>query len=246
MHFRNGQESTAIENSVDAALRQQYVADPLRFPCKGLKKRERGRCTARELVKRPVPQLTRPGRQGDFNTDCEVLSNLARMKTRQTRRAESLLRSIRSSNNAPMSAAKQTQLLQEWKAIKAARGYQGPFPQWVLSVAHFHTFPCGLPTIDWLEDLVAYLKFDASSLAQDEASCRRKHFKHQLQLDAKYASARQGYAAVRGPAHPPFTEVPAHRQAQVNWVEDQGPEQAWYACLDCPCPAWRLPLPSLR
>ena len=171
-------------------------------------------------------QLTRPGRQGDFNTDCEALSNLARMKTRQARKAESLLRSMRSSNNAPLSAAKQTQLLQEWKAIKAARGYQGPFPQWFL------TFPCGLPTIDWLEDLVAYLKFNANNLAH-EASCRRKRFKHQLQLDAKYASARQGYAAVRGSAHPPFTEVPAHRQAQVNWVEDQGPQQAWYACPDC-------------
>ena len=52
----------------------------------------------------------------------------------------------------------------------------------------------------------------------------------QLKLDSKYASARQGYAAVRGPTHPPFTEVPTLRQADLVWASDQGPEQAWYTC----------------
>ena len=178
-----------------------------------------------------MPQLVKSGRRGDFKTDCDAISSLAKMRTRQTRRVESLLRALRSPGQVLVGLPKHTQLMQEWSAIKAAKGYHGPFSRWVLSVAHFHSFPVGLPTIDWLEDLVAYLKFDAKKVASEEATCRKNYFKHQLKLDTKYASARQGFAAVRGPAHPPFTEVPALRQAQVTWYEDQGPDKVGLSVL---------------
>ena len=58
--------------------------------------------------------------------------------------------------------------------------------------------------------------------------CKDK-FKLAVKLDSQFGAARQGFAAVRGPSHSPFLEVPVFRQASVVRLEPQGPEQCWYA-----------------
>ena len=122
--------SSVLETSVDAALRQQHRTDPLRFPCQGFKRRERGRCQARELVQRPVPQLTRPGRHGDFDTDCEALSNLARELADEFERYW-----------APMwqrdSGTPQIQTLSNWEGVQQILGKVPSLPVDLLSVSHW-------------------------------------------------------------------------------------------------------------
>ena len=180
-------------------------------------------------MQRPVPQCARPGRNGDFNPDHDATSVLARLKTRQVRRTESLLRALRSRcRTMGPDAPPLQQHLTEWRAIRSAKGYPPQFSIWVLQVAHLQFFPSAVPSLDWLEDLLSYLRFDCQATLSHEAYIRKCRFKLSLQLDTKYAAARQGFAAVRGAGHPPFTEVPTLRFSEVRLWEQQGPQQSWY------------------
>ena len=220
--------ASCIEDAVHSSLQKQHQEDPIHNPIPGLPKRARGRCLPRVPVLRPVVQCARPSREGDFEPDCDATSVLTRMKVRQVRRVESVLRVCRSRYNAGRSLFCTPQLSLEWAAILNAKGYPPHFSTWVLRTAHFTHFPCELPTIDYLEDLLAYLKFDCNAQVAQEQAMRKDKFKLAVELDSQLGAARQGFAAVRGPSHPPFVEVPVSREAFVVHFESQGPEQCWY------------------
>ena len=223
------QWAVAVEDSVHSTLQDQHQEDPVTNPCPGLSRRDRGRCRPRKLVRRPVIQCSRPGRHGDFLPDHDATTVLARLKVKQVRRVESLLRTARSRVQALGTFAPTVQHVNEWRATTSAHGYPPAFPTWVLQIAHFQTYPCFPPDPAWLEDLLSYLRFDCNALVAQEAAVRKEKFLLREKLDSKFAAARQGFANVRGPSNPPFTEVPAHRTAHVCFLEVQGPEQNWYS-----------------
>ena len=220
--------ASGVEDAVHCTLQRQHLLDPIKNPLPGLPKRARGRCRPRTPILRPVVQCARPSRAGDFEPDYDATTVLARMKVRQVRRVESLLRAYRSCQRAGRNAAQSGQLNQEWGAISTAKGYPPCFATWVLRTAHFISFPADFPSISWLEDLLAYLRFDCNALIAQELSMRKDKFKLAVKLDSQFGAARQGFAAVRGPSHPPFLEVPVTREASVVKFETQGPEQCWY------------------
>ena len=228
------QWASQVEDAVHLTLKSQHEMNPLQNPTSGLPKRARGRCCPRKLIQRPVVQCSRPARKADFAPDCDATTVLTRLKVRQVRRVESLLRALRSRAVRCIYNTRDPQLWAEWRAIQRARGYPPNFPAWVLQTAHFVAFP-DFPTVSWLEDLHALLRVDCNGLVQQEAQLRKNNFKFAVQLDSQFASARQGYAAVRGPSHPPFTEVPARRECHITHCLQQGPEQAWFTLQQPTC-----------
>ena len=204
------QFSHCAEDAVSQALGQQHQTDPLRAPHKRLPKAYRGRCQDRALLSRPLPCVVRPARAGAYTPDEEVTSVLGHLKVRQVRRVQTLLSGLRKVErlgpSAPASLTKQ--LEHEWGAITRAKGYPPSFPVWVLQVAHFTVFPAQLPTTDWVDDLAQYLRFDADAMVKQQAKLRTSKFRLAVNLDGAIGSSKAGFAAMRGPAHPPFTEVP--------------------------------------
>ena len=66
----------------------------------------------------------------------------------------------------------------------------------------------GFPGLDFVRDLTEYVKHDARVIADWEFRQRQKKYQLRLDLDSRHGHLRSGYAGVRGPALPPFTEVP--------------------------------------
>ena len=214
--------SAAAERAVSEALAKQHRQDPVRHPQASLPKRYRGRCKDRALIQRPLPTLLRPAWQGAYNPDVEVTSVLGKLKVRQVRRVQTLLAGLKKLNSSPHRPGPDQvqQLRNEWWAICRARGYPPDFPNCVLSVAYFNRFPTALPDVDWLSDLLSYLRYDADSLTRQQARCRRDAFLHRVRMDGQHASSRAGFQQMRPPAHPPFTEVPCQVQAEVSQLSE--------------------------
>ena len=146
--------ASGIEDAVHSTLQKQHSIDPVKHPLPGLPKRARGRCKPQTPILRPAVQCARPSRAGDFAPDHDATTVLARMKVRQVRRVESLLRACRSRERNGQSTAQDAQLISEWSAVKAARGYPPCFSSWILRTAHFVTFPVQVPPVSWLEDVL--------------------------------------------------------------------------------------------
>ena len=220
--------ASGSEDAVHNTLQKQHSLDPVKNPLPGLPKRAGGRCKPQSPILRPAVQCERPSRAGDFAPDHDATTVLARMKVRQVRRVESLLRACRSKERNGQSSAQDLQLRSEWSAIQKAKGYPPCFSSRKRRTAHFVTFPVQLPSVSWLEDVLTFLRFDCNALVAQEYALRKDRFKLAVQLDSQFGAARQGYAAVPGPSHPPFLDVPASRNATVVKLEPQGPEQRWY------------------
>eukprot|EP00439_Symbiodinium_sp_Y106_P047455 s3639_g6.t1 len=112
------------------------------------------------------------------------------------------------------------QLANEWKAITKASGYGTWFPSWLLQCAHFHVYyaeqqphPFVPPAQDWVQDVLEFVQFDCDVTVKQEARHRAKLAKHAVHVDIADGHSRQGYAALRPQAKPPFTAIP--------WVEKQ-------------------------
>ena len=200
--------SQAAEDAVDAALAQQPAADPVRSPLGYLPKAFKGRCQPRPLIKRALPSLARPDRDGGFTPDVEVTSVLGRLKVRQVRRVLTFQRGLtKLTRSSVVSESLHAQLCQEWDAICAAKGYPPCFKRWVLRVACFSRFPLGLPEPEWVGDLLQYLQFDCLGLVRQQAKERKALFKYRVQLDITDGHSREGYKAIKPPALPPFLEA---------------------------------------
>ena len=118
---------------------------PRSSPGSGLPRSYRGRCKPRSRAFVPVPASAPPGRQGDFNPPEEAVSVVARQKTRQVRRVETLVRSMASYVAKGCLPDSRASLLAQWSAICRAGGYPPNFRLWTLRLAHFTFFPVELP-----------------------------------------------------------------------------------------------------
>ena len=119
-------------------------------------------------------------------------------------------------------------LRHEWCAISQAKGYPPSFPQWLLQVAHFEVFydvalplanPAvgataaldALPPADWLEDVLAYVRYECEAVICQENQARRQLHRFSVQLDSA-SNLRAGYKSVRPHDKPAFTAIPVREE----------------------------------
>ena len=192
-------------------------------------------------VQRQLPQITKPGRAGDYMPAEECTSVLMHMRVRQARRLESLHRAMKSAiAKGPQAyAATKQQMQAEWKAVLKAKGYGRQFPDWLLGIAHFSHIPCELPAVELLADIMQYVKFDCEAVARAEARQRRARFQLFQELDRKYKSSSSVFSSVKGPPNLPFAGIlmsagPGYSQ------EGPSPVDVRATCLQDPTEMFRL------
>ncbi|CAE7242092.1 unnamed protein product [Symbiodinium sp. CCMP2592] len=216
--------SEAAEAAAEAALRKQHELDPVSCPNFCLPRAFRGRCQPRRHLKQESACRSRPDWSGGYNPDVEVTSVLGRLKVRQVRRLTTLRSGLAKLQlmGATTRHDLRSQLQREWRAVQHAKGYP-PFSDWLLNVACFSEFYVELPPLEWLTDVVAYCRYDCDALVRQEARLRRDTFLLRVNVDAEVGGSRQGFAAMRAPPNPPFTEVPCTVAARVQAVHTTSP-----------------------
>ena len=177
------------ESAVDAALRDAHAEDPCRQPFAGLPRRFRGRCKAQSRRHCPCPALAKKARCGDYDPPEDAVTVQARQCTRQVRRVDTFIRALKAAAQAP-SLGQLRSLAAQWKAISKAPGFAPNFPSWVLRVAHFSWYPHDHPPLDWLQDLVTYLRFHCAAIVRQQAALRKEAFRLRTRHDEVNGSAR--------------------------------------------------------
>ena len=132
----------ALEDAASAAIASQHAADPVHQPFTSLPKRARGRRARRVPVQRQVPQITKPGRAGDFIPTEECTSILLDMRVRQVRTLQSLHQAMSSalSKGGHAYTAAVPQLQAEWRAVLRGKGYGRPFSDGSFALPTFVMF----------------------------------------------------------------------------------------------------------
>ena len=172
-------------------------------------------------LQRPPPQMPRKARQGDYEPSQECTSVQARMRVRQCRRVRTLLRGLRKflSMSQPCEDLLQ-QLFREWTAVVKAKGYAGPFEEWVLSWPFVHHFPVDFPEETWLADLVQLLEYDCEAFIAQEAAIRQRSFKLSVAADERFGHSRKGFQLLKKPAKPPFQAISAIIEQEAQRMEE--------------------------
>ena len=219
--------ASTVEEAVDQALRSGHARDPLRQPVPSLPKKARGRCTYRFVKSQPLHVASPAGRSGDYCPPDEALTVRSRLKVKQVRRLQAFHRHLSSARQAGSgcTATMARSLLQEWHAICVARRYPPSFEHWLLGIACFSEFyvDCSttllshgpqvqltlqsLPESSWLEDVLAYVRFDCEAVVRQEAEARKLFSKFCRNLDSA-TGLSHGYSGLRPKANPPFTAIP--------------------------------------
>ena len=206
-----------VEEAVDGSIRIQHQADSSRCPQTHLPKSHRGRCRPPRFLQRPVAQLPRKGRHGDFMPSTEGTGHRLRLRVKQCRRVRTLLAGVRKAElqDTPSDTYVQ-QLLNEWAAVCRAAGYGRSFQAWVLSWPFVGTYPVDWPPSWWLHDLVQLLEFDCAALAAQEAGVRRATYQYHLELDEHEGCLCRGFATLRGPSKPQLTSIRKELRHQAH------------------------------
>ena len=183
---------------------------------------------------RPVTQVAKPARTGDFLPQAEVVSVVCKQRLKQCRRARTLLRGLNKflAQSTPSENQLQ-QLLGEWVAICRAPGYRGGFVPWVLFWTFIVSFPVDFPSQAWLSDLVRLLEFDCEAMAAQEAALRRKSFRQAVLQDEACEFSRMGYRSLRPAPKPPFTAVSSTVRQPAQLCQHITPGE-WLCTVDSP------------
>ena len=217
------------EQAVHFALKEAHQADPVASPCQGLPRKCRGRCRPRTRKATQTPASSRPGRAGDFNPPDEATTVLARQRTKQVRRLETLARHLAKSLSHGLHSRDRPHLQAQWDAIRRAGGYSPSFPVWVLRVAHFHYFPVEVPDLGWLRDLCCYVRFDCQAEVTRQSRCRAALFQMRVRQD-EVAGSRIGFQALRGARLPPLQALAVQEVQSLDLAQDYGHGLAAYHC----------------
>ena len=212
-----------VENAVDRCLRQSAARDPAGLPLSHLPKSFRGRFQFRERLGFPLPSTVKPARQGDYNPEVEVLTIVGKAKVRQARRLRTFAKGLsKARREGTWATAVQKQLANEWQAILRARGYPPSFPEWLLAIAHFDFFWYELPPSEWLEDVVAYVCYDADVTTKAEVKRQQQLRSYCASQDVRANYAKQHFAALRGQMRPAITAIPKTEEQPATKVSDEG------------------------
>ena len=216
--------SATVEKAVAFAVRAEHVADPTRQSFRTLPKSHRGRCRNIDRRQACPPRLPRPARHGDPEPVAEVTSVRSRQRLRQLRRLTTFAQGLRKHHIGSFRGPSAPDgwplsLTSEWRAVQSAAGYGVAFADWVLQFPcfTFTYFPEVRPSLDFVQDLLSFVRYDLEALSRQEAIVRAKAFRYQLQVDAKDFSGSQCFVRVKPPQKPPFSciQVRSQQRAQV-------------------------------
>ena len=151
--------------------------------------------------------LSCPGQAGSgtFNSSTSIR---VKWRVRQCRRFRTFRGGLRKLTGMSVPCERLLQqLFNEWEAILRAKGFGISFRHWVLEWPFVQWFPLDFPTLEWTDNVLQLLEFDCQALAASEAAKCRAHARFVVQQDMQVHHSRQGFAALKGPARPPFSAV---------------------------------------
>lgn len=206
--------SKAVEHAVSLSLKQQYLLDPVGSPHDGLSELYRGRCRRRDLQPILKTKTIPDDKHGGFNPPCEILGIKTKMKTKQVRRMQSLLRALKASP-AILNRSQQFQLQNEWNAIKTAKGYGRSWEHWILGFEPVNFVPIFVPSFDDLELMMNITKIDCESTCWLEYYNRKKRYDHKIKIDAEDNFSRFSYSIIKGHSTQTLHEVPITKKGMA-------------------------------
>ena len=147
----------------------------------------------------------------DISHPCsEVFSCKNKQKVRQVRRIKSLLRALKSHCNRYNLASvhHDQQLINEWQAIRSARGYGHRWDNWILAFDLIPYIPCDLPEYNYLELMGQITEWDCNSSCQYETTQRRANFQSQIKIDNDENFGKLTYRILKAKSNISLDEVP--------------------------------------
>ena len=195
-----------LEKTIDSAIARQHSSDPVLHPFPGLPKASKGRCIKRRAIMLPIANPCRHARHNDYQPPGEAVTIRSKHRVRQARRLRSLLQ-LRSKygNHPPDGIAIQMQ--DEWNAALSAKGYEGPFADWILGWPEISYITVNTPQEAELHDVVQIVEHDANSTVLLEIAKRKEAGKYAERLDVKEAYCQKKIQQVKGPQLPPVRQL---------------------------------------
>ena len=204
--------SGCVENAVHKTLAFQHRSDPIRSPVAGLPDNCRGRCQARSLKSKPVPQPPKSDLFGLYNPKVEVFSITNKHKVRQVRRLKSLIKARESlQTRFPDGGYPNALIVQqqnEWFAILRARGYGSSWQNWLLSFEQVSCVSFEIPAIETLKLFDIITTMDCDSANMQEQNRRRFGFKQKMQMDNAQNFGSLTYSMMKNKTNPVIKDVP--------------------------------------
>ena len=203
--------SRIVENSVGKALQIQHVVDPLHFPVPCLPSSYKGRCRPQQRTAIQPKTSVKNDRHQGHQPPSEVFSCKNKQKVRQVRRIKSLLRALKSHCNRYDLASRvlpDQQLINEWQAIRSARGYGHRWDHWILAFDLIPYIPCDLPEYGYLELMGQITEWDCNVSCRYETTQRRANFQSQIKIDNAENFGKLTYRILKAKSNISLDEVP--------------------------------------
>ena len=204
-----------VDDIVDDWLRSQNSeALPSRLP-----RKFRGRCQPPKIVKSPVFSPLRKGEHGDFEPSDEILTISTKRHVTQVRRIVSLKQRLKFEGELEINSHRWKGLVQEWSCILKAPVMSNHFAYWVSAQPELGLIPWPLPSVDWLDDLLALTKHHLSiAIVHDRRVFDSKN-KYARQLDARHLGSKKAFSSIRGSPKAPVTQLVEKFEGEVavNW-----------------------------
>ena len=169
------QWTSAVEQSVDWAIRMQHNENPEKFPAKNLPKSAKGRAKQTKIIQKPILTCLKPSCQGQYTPQTHGYTVLLAQKVKQVRRLQSLYyrwHKLQQLENGYREH--HLQLQQEWKCILQASGYKPTFAHWCANIPEVGWCPMHLPPSDFLHLVMQFAKQECDQIAAKVASHTRK------------------------------------------------------------------------
>ena len=193
------QWSRMMEHVIHETIKIHHQTDPIKQPLKGLPKKYRGRCEDRHRKciqhRNPVSFST----NGGYNPNTLAFTDVAKQKTKQVRRIESLMRSIQNMQKQGIYPSYQNflQWKNEWLVIRQAKGYGKSWETWILAYEAIGAIPSLVPDLEFLHDVLQITRHDCEATCKLEEKRRRDAIQLKVKFDRSDNYLRNTYAVLR-------------------------------------------------
>ena len=223
--------SAQVEKAVDKALHECHVKDPIRHPMDGLSHAFKSRCKHSKPVKKITHSPIKSDRHGGYNPVSEACSLNVRLKTRQVRRLQSLLRRLKALpeflSGHPGEVKSFADALVEWNTILHAKGYGNSWHNWISSFEAIPPITTDLPTFETVEMAMEVTKLDCDHSCREETRRRHALFQTKLHIDQTDDFSRMSYRIIKSKEVHSLNEVPAKKEFQYNLIRSRSKSAAF-------------------
>ena len=225
--------ASAVEDSVDGAIRAAHEEDPVAQPHSHLPRAARGRCAYRERVPTAHPRVSPKARCGGYDPVCEAMTMSSRRKVKQVRRLHTLWQGCcalerRIATTGHCCPALLRQLRTEWSVVRKNKAFGPRFDVWLLGFESFGQVWVDVPPALWLADVVQLARHACDAQVRSEATVRKKRFQYLVQLDCAHGGQKHGFGQLRPKPRPVISCLPVTEVRDVVKVLDVNPSVALY------------------